>query len=54
MSERIKVEIFRDVSASLSIDTAIAHEGLAKISELINVESFEVIGDSRKIRVNNN
>jgi len=51
MSEKIKVEIFRDASASSPLDINIAHEGLAKISHQINSDPFEVISDTRKLRV---
>jgi len=53
MSEKIKVEIFRDVSASSSLDTTIAHEGLEKIVAQINSNPFEVIRDTRKLRITN-
>jgi len=53
MSEKIKVEIFRDVSASSALDIDIAHEGLAKIVAQINSNPFEVLRDTRKLRVTN-
>lgn len=51
MSEFIKVEILRDISASSPIDVAIAREGLAKVASKLSSDPFEIIEDSRKIRI---
>ena len=51
MSEKIKVEIFLDDLASSSPDANIIHEGLEKIAHQINSNPFEVIGDTRKLRI---
>ena len=51
MTEKIKVDIYKDVSASTRIDTDIAYRGLEKISETINSDHFEVVNDSHHMRI---